>query len=200
VFALGGGVFRVRDGRVCGLSLTWKWTRKGVVALETGVFALGSGVCRVRDGRVCGLSLTCQYLRLPVASPESIHSPECDQQSECTAASCACCVASKLNEKPDQRLNIPLKVAVMKRRPSAIQTPALTDERSLLSAEWMKRVQAEAAGLERVPRGGSISTAASLDASSVYGVSAISGLSVRSLSRRTAQEAKSTVFLQKCRG
>ena len=75
----------------------------------------------------------------------------------------------------------------MSLRPSGIQQPALTEERSLLSAECTNRVHADAAALESVPFGGSISTAASGDASSVYGEASRSGQSVRSLSIRTVQ-------------
>ena len=61
----------------------------------------------------------------------------------------------------------------MSLRPSGIQQPALTEERSLLSAECTNRVHADAA--------------ASGDASSVYGEASRSGQSVRSLSIRTVQ-------------
>eukprot|EP00962_Isochrysis_galbana_P046768 scaffold18902_cov119-Isochrysis_galbana.AAC.4 len=141
-------------------------------------------------------NVTCQYLTRPPPSPDSSHSPPRDQQRACSGSSCACWFASKLKEKPDQRVNMPLKLAVMRRRPSGNQAPALTDERSLLSAECTNRVHAEPAAFERVPDGGSISTAASADASSVYGASITSGQSVRSFSSRTAHDAKSTVLRQ----
>eukprot|EP00967_Tisochrysis_lutea_P055578 scaffold69937_cov31-Tisochrysis_lutea.AAC.3 len=145
-------------------------------------------------------NVTCQYLSSPDPSPESSHSPPRDQHRACRGSSWACCVASKLKEKPDQTVNMPLKLAVISLLPSGNQTPALTEERSLLRAEWTKRVHADAAGLERVAHGGSISTTASGEASSVNGASAASGQRLRCLSSRTAQAEKSTVLRQKCLG
>ena len=90
-----------------------------------------------------------QYLTAPASSQLTIQLSLCEKRAARIGLSCACKMVAKPNVAPFQSVNSPPAVAERQRRPSGVQTTALTEQRALLTDMCTNLVAAAAAGAER---------------------------------------------------